>query len=405
MAEIENEDEFSSEDSYENVEVTEKVGSRNGDKFNSLKFKEELHSITTPEIAIQLSNNSSSTLGGGSNPDMDDVDVDDAVWNKSIGVLQGKILDIGHNVAGYPRADGLAVAEGNGLATAYHLEFGGWKKYLNFRDELLKDTQGSLRVMNARNAVAIHTAPKVLHKWKSKNVRKAQEIFDKMKNDQFCPDPKSYNILIEGWGRAPNLPKAREIFNEMVDSGCNFLCKAGRTDEALGVVKEMEIENRIEDDIDAFLQLERNGVNADVAVYNSSISAFCKVNKLENAYKVVDEMDKKGVSPNSRTCNILINSLIGRGETDCSKLLHRRPFFKLSVVVLEFGNRMNGGIEQALHKIEVPKHRTERVEIDNGIVKLTLMNPGGLITSVGYNGVDNILEYSLTEDRRGLVVL
>ncbi|KAG6400828.1 hypothetical protein SASPL_137672 [Salvia splendens] len=41
------------------------------------------------------------------------------------------------------------------------------------------------------------------------------------------------------------------------------------------------------------------------------------------------------------------------------------------------------------------------VEIDNGIVKLTLMNPGGLITSVGYNGVDNILEYSLTEDRRG----
>ncbi|KAG6387363.1 hypothetical protein SASPL_152550 [Salvia splendens] len=34
---------------------------------------------------------------------------------------------------------------------------------------------------------------------------------------------------------------------------------------------------------------------------------------------------------------------------DCSQLLHRRPFFKLSEVVLEFGNRMNGGVEQALH--------------------------------------------------------
>ncbi|KAG6400640.1 hypothetical protein SASPL_137481 [Salvia splendens] len=149
---------------------------RNGDaqetktKFNSLKFKEELHSITAPEIAIQLSKNSSSTLGGGSNPDMDDVDVDDVVWNKSIGVLQGKILDVGHNLVGYPRAEGLAVAEVKGAdllsrVPAPHLEFGGWKKYLNFRDELLKDTQGSLRDMNVMVLDAVHTAPKVLHKW------------------------------------------------------------------------------------------------------------------------------------------------------------------------------------------------------------------------------------------------
>ncbi|XP_042051486.1 uncharacterized protein LOC121796767 [Salvia splendens] len=33
----------------------------------------------------------------------------------------------------------------------------------------------------------------------------------------------------------------------------------------------------------------------------------------------------------------------------------------LKKLVIEFGNRMNGGIEQALHKIEEPKHRTERV--------------------------------------------
>ncbi|XP_022765904.1 pentatricopeptide repeat-containing protein At1g77360, mitochondrial-like [Durio zibethinus] len=55
---------------------------------------------------------------------------------------------------------------------------------------------------------------------KSKNVRKAQEIFDRMK-DQFVLDSKTYSILLEGWGRAPNLPKAREIFREMVDMGCD----------------------------------------------------------------------------------------------------------------------------------------------------------------------------------------
>lgn len=188
---------------------------------------------------------------------------------------------------------------------------------------------------------------------KSKNVRKAQEIFDAMKN-QYSPDSKSYSILIEGWGRAPNLPKAREIYNEMVDLGCkpdtvtygimvDILCKAGRTGEAVEFIKEMEfngceptsfiysvlihtygIENRIEDAIDTFLRMERNGAKPDAAVYNSLISAFCKVNKLENAYKVVDDMEKKGVTPNSRTCNILINALISRKETDEAFKVFRR---------------------------------------------------------------------------------
>ncbi|KAL1566779.1 rhamnogalacturonan endolyase [Salvia divinorum] len=50
----------------------------------------------------------------------------------------------------------------------------------------------------------------------------------------------------------------------------------------------------------------------------------------------------------------------------------------------------------------VKLHVTDtHVEIDNGIVKLTLMNPSGLITSIGYKGVDNILEYRNTEGRRG----
>nr|GMD15330.1 pentatricopeptide repeat-containing protein At1g77360, mitochondrial-like [Ipomoea batatas]GMD15334.1 pentatricopeptide repeat-containing protein At1g77360, mitochondrial-like [Ipomoea batatas] len=180
---------------------------------------------------------------------------------------------------------------------------------------------------------------------KSKNVRKAQEIFDSMKN-QFVPDAKTYSILLEGWGRDPNLPKAREIYRKMIEVGCNpdivtygimvdILCKAGRVDEAVEIVKEMEyegcrptsfiysvlihtygIDNRIEDAIDTFHEMQRSGVHADVAVYNSLISAFCKVKKHENAYRVVNEMDRKGVTPNSRTCNIILSSLIGRGETD-----------------------------------------------------------------------------------------
>ncbi|CAN0877101.1 Pentatricopeptide repeat-containing protein At1g77360, mitochondrial [Linum grandiflorum] len=180
---------------------------------------------------------------------------------------------------------------------------------------------------------------------KSQNVRKAQELFDGMKS-QFVPDSKTYSILLEGWGRAPDLTKAREIFREMVDNGCdpdvvtygimvNLLCKAGRVDEALAIVREMNDkvckptpfiysvlvhmygnEGRIEEAVDTFLEMEKEGVNADVVVYNALVGAFCKVKKHQNVYRVLKEMESKGVPCNSRTYNIILNSLIDCGKTD-----------------------------------------------------------------------------------------
>lgn len=188
---------------------------------------------------------------------------------------------------------------------------------------------------------------------KSKNVRKAQEIFDNMK-ERFDPDSKTYSILLDGWGRDPNLPKAREIYREMVKVGCepdivtygimvDILCKGGRVDEAIKVVKDMDsngcrptsfiysvlihtygIENRIEDAIVTFFQMEKNGISPDVAVYNAFIGAFCKVNKLQNVYRVLDEMEYKGVIPNSRTFNIILSNLIEREETDEAYKVFRR---------------------------------------------------------------------------------
>ncbi|KAK6938370.1 Pentatricopeptide repeat [Dillenia turbinata] len=180
---------------------------------------------------------------------------------------------------------------------------------------------------------------------KAKNVRKAQEIFENMR-DRFEPDSKTYSILLDGWGRAPSLPKCREVFREMVDAGCspdvvtygimvNVLCKAGRVDEALEVVKEMDssgckptsfiysvlvhtygVENRIEDAVDTFLYMENAGIKADVAVYNALIGAFCSVKKIKNVYRVLKDMDFKGVKPNARTLNIVLNSLIDEEKTD-----------------------------------------------------------------------------------------
>ncbi|OMP04150.1 hypothetical protein COLO4_09903 [Corchorus olitorius] len=123
----------------------------------------------------------------------------------------------------------------------------------------------------------------------------------------------------------------------------DILCKAGRVDEAIGIVREMDsngcrptsfiysvlvhtygIENRIEDAVDAFLEMERNGIKADIVVYNALIGAFCKVSKLKNVYRFLNEMHTKGVAPNARTCNTILNTLIGRGETDEAIKVFRR---------------------------------------------------------------------------------
>ncbi|MQM09174.1 hypothetical protein Taro_042040 [Colocasia esculenta] len=43
----------------------------------------------------------------------------------------------------------------------------------------------------------------------------------------------------------------------------------------------------------------------------------------------------------------------------------------------------------------------KQVVLDNGILQLTLAKPGGFVTGLGYNGVDNLLEVANKEDDRG----
>ncbi|CAD6342638.1 unnamed protein product [Miscanthus lutarioriparius] len=134
---------------------------------------------------------------------------------------------------------------------------------------------------------------------KSKNVRKAQEIFDKM-NNRFSPDAKTYSILLEGWGESTQPPK---------DAG-------GRVEEAVCVVQDMSsrgcqpttfiysvlvhtygVDMRIEDAVATFLDMEKDGIVPDVVVYNALVTAFCKVKKFDNAFRVMDDMEGHGISP------------------------------------------------------------------------------------------------------------
>lgn len=43
--------------------------------------------------------------------------------------------------------------------------------------------------------------------------------------------------------------------------------------------------------------------------------------------------------------------------------------------------------------------------MDNGIVQVTLSKPGGIVTGIQFNGIDNLLEVRNKETNRGCVVL
>lgn len=43
--------------------------------------------------------------------------------------------------------------------------------------------------------------------------------------------------------------------------------------------------------------------------------------------------------------------------------------------------------------------------MDNGILQVTLSKPGGIITGIKYNGIDNVLEVRNKETNRGYILL
>lgn len=181
---------------------------------------------------------------------------------------------------------------------------------------------------------------------KSRQVERAQMVFDKWKYTRFTPDIKSYTILLEGWGQECNFLRLNEVFREMKEDGfeadvvtygilINAYCKGRKYDDAVRLYYEMErnnfkatphiyctlinglgFEKRLNEAVGFFELCKGSGFAVEAPTYNALVGAYCRSSSMHDAYRVVDEMRKCGVGPNTRTYDIVLHHLIKLQETE-----------------------------------------------------------------------------------------
>ncbi|CAN4121716.1 unnamed protein product [Withania somnifera] len=175
---------------------------------------------------------------------------------------------------------------------------------------------------------------------KSRQVEKAQELFDKRKNKKFKAGIKTYTILLEGWGGEKNLLRLNEVYREMMADGIepdvvtygimiHAHCKVKKYDEAIEMFKEMQrkkikvtphvyctlinglgSEKRLVEAVEYFKMYKGSGFELEVFTYNAMVGAYCWSLCMDNAYRLVDEMRRSKIGPNSRTYDIILHHLI-----------------------------------------------------------------------------------------------
>lgn len=171
-----------------------------------------------------------------------------------------------------------------------------------------------------------------------KHVEAAESLF-LLKQDEFPPDIKSRNIILNGWCVLGSLREAKRFWNDIIASGCkpdlftygtfiNSLTKAGKLSKAIelfssmwkkGCTPDVAICNciidalcfkkRIPDALTIFSEMNERGCLPDVATYNSLIKHLCNIGRMEKAYGLLDEMEQKALLPNTRTYGYFLKSM------------------------------------------------------------------------------------------------
>ncbi|XP_071708169.1 pentatricopeptide repeat-containing protein At1g73400, mitochondrial [Rutidosis leptorrhynchoides] len=179
-------------------------------------------------------------------------------------------------------------------------------------------------------------------------VEDAEVMFMKIKN-KVKPNASTYNILFFGWCRVRNPKRSMQILDEMIETGHtpeNFtyntaidtFCKSGMLSEAAELLEFMRSKGTLmsaptaktyaimivayarNDKMDECFKLvddmASSGCLPDVSTYREMIEGLCSAGKTDAAYKFLDDMGKKGYPPDIVTYNCFLKVLCDHKDSE-----------------------------------------------------------------------------------------
>ncbi|KAK3034996.1 hypothetical protein RJ639_033374 [Escallonia herrerae] len=165
-----------------------------------------------------------------------------------------------------------------------------------------------------------------------KHVEVAETLYHTKKNE-FRPETKTTNIILNGWCVLGNLREAKRVWKDILASECkpdrftygifvHALTKNGKINTALKLFRAMWKEGsnpdlaicnciidglcfkkRIPEALEIFNEMNECKCLPNAATYNSLIKHLCKIRRMNKVYELLNEMEQKGegCSPNART--------------------------------------------------------------------------------------------------------
>ncbi|XP_011082772.1 putative pentatricopeptide repeat-containing protein At1g53330 [Sesamum indicum] len=154
---------------------------------------------------------------------------------------------------------------------------------------------------------------------KAKMFPEMEMVVEKLKNDtRIVPEEIIFCNIITYYGRARLPHKALQVFDEIPS------CRCQRTIKSVNTLLNSLLMCREFDKIKEVFSGIGKYASPDACTYNILINAWCMRSDLERAWKVFDEMRRRGVEPNVVTFGTLIKGLCAISKLDVAFSLKRR---------------------------------------------------------------------------------
>ncbi|KAF9616454.1 hypothetical protein IFM89_029751 [Coptis chinensis] len=146
----------------------------------------------------------------------------------------------------------------------------------------------------------------------SGNVEEAIKILQKMKESGCKPTTSTFNTLIKGYGIAGKPEESMELLEQMFQD--EKTKPNHRTYNIL--VRTWCRMNNLEEAWKVIYKMVASGLRPDVVTYNTLAKAYTQNGETSKAERMILEMQSSNIQPNERTCGIIIGGYCKEGNMD-----------------------------------------------------------------------------------------